>query len=87
MGGFAELERALRPRGPDLATVLKTLRPADVGRDLSRRSTREGATILAAADDRRAAAILRASHIGTAARLVSQLEPARRLMVTCATER
>ena len=33
---LSELERALRPRGPDLATVLKTLRPADVGRDLSR---------------------------------------------------
>ena len=74
---LSELERALRPRGPDLAAVLKKLRPADVGRDLSRRTVHEGATILAAADDRRAAAILRASHQGVAARLVSQLDPAR----------
>ena len=74
---LSDLERALRPRGPDLAGVLKKLRPADVGRDLSRRSVKEGAMILSAADDRRAAAILRASHHGVAARLVSELEPAR----------
>ena len=57
--------------------MLKKLRPADVGRDLSRRSTRDGTSILAAADDRRAAAILRAAHHGVAARLVSELEPVR----------
>lgn len=57
--------------------MLKKLRPADVGRDLSRRSKHDGAMILAAADDRRAAAILRSAHHGVAARLVSELEPVR----------
>lgn len=72
---LTELDRALRPRGPDLAAVLKRLRPADVGRDLSRRTVREGVAILSAADERRAAAILRAAHHGVAAQLVSELEP------------
>ena len=74
---LSELERALRPRGPALEEVLKKLRPADVGRDLSRRSVNEGSRILGAVDDRRAAAILRASHHGVAARLVKELEPLR----------
>lgn len=74
---LSELDRALRPRGPDLATVLKKLRPADVGRDLSRRTVTEGAMILAAADERRAAAILRAAHHGVSARLITELEPKR----------
>lgn len=74
---LSELERALRPRGPDLAGTIKNLRPADIGRDLSRRTVKEGAMILGATDDRRAAAILRAAHHGVAARLVSELEPAR----------
>jgi magnesium transporter len=77
LADLSELERALRPRGPDLATVLKTLRPADVGRDLSRRTVREGVMILSAADERRGAAILRAAHAGVAAKLVTELEPKR----------
>lgn len=32
LADLSELDRALRPRGPQLAQVLKTLRPADVGR-------------------------------------------------------
>lgn len=75
LADLSELERALRPRGPDLATVLKKLRPADVGRDLSRRTVKEGTAILAAADERRGAAILRATHHGVAAKLVTELDP------------
>lgn len=77
LADLSELEKALRPRGPDLAAVLKKLRPADVGRDLSRRTVREGVSILQAADDRRGAAILRAAHHGVAAKLVTELEPKR----------
>jgi magnesium transporter len=77
LADLSELERALRPRGPDLATVLKKLRPADVGRDLSRRTVNEGVSILRAADDRRSAAILRAAHAGVGAKLVTELDPKR----------
>ncbi|MCC6333785.1 MAG: magnesium transporter [Myxococcales bacterium] len=77
LADLSELDRALRPRGPQLAQVLKTLRPADVGRDLSRRTVKEGVAVLRAADDRRAAAILRATHHGVAARLITELDPPR----------
>jgi magnesium transporter len=74
---LGELDRALRPNGPALADVLKRLRPADVGRDLQRRTPDAGKRVLEAMDDRRASAALRAAHPSVAARAIAMLDPAR----------
>lgn len=74
---LTELDRALRPNGPPLDAVLKRLRPADVGRDLQRRTEDAGQRIVAAMSDRHAAAALRAAHPAVAARVLSHLPPER----------
>lgn len=71
------LDRALDGSAADLAAALRQLRPADVGRDLARRTVHAGARILLASDDRRAAAMLRAAHPAVAARIVAMLPPER----------
>ena len=73
------LDRALRGGGSDdeLKHALKNVRPADLGRELSRRSVAEGTKILHAIDDRHGAAMLRAAHPVAAAQLLSGCEGAR----------
>jgi magnesium transporter len=64
--------------GPDaLRTAVKQFRPADLGRDLSRRPLDEAHAILGAIDDRRGAAMLRAAHPVVAAQLLDHLAPHR----------
>jgi magnesium transporter len=69
------LKRGEPPDG--LKKVLKELRPADVGRDLSRRDLETGERILTAADERNAAAMLRSAHPSVAARLLDRIDSKR----------
>ncbi|HET9626158.1 MAG TPA: magnesium transporter [Kofleriaceae bacterium] len=71
------IDRALRTGGEALKAAVKQFRPADLGRDLSRRPLAEGRAILDALDDRRGAAMLRASHPVVAAQLIQAIAPAR----------
>ena len=66
---LAALDDALDGNG-DLAEVVRRFRPADLGRDLSRRSVRQGLRILQANDARRASAMLLAAHPAVAAALI-----------------
>ena len=71
------IDDALRG-GPDaLRAAVRMFRPADLGRDLSRRPLAEARAILDAIDDRRGAAMLRAAHPVVAARLIGELEAPR----------
>ena len=56
-----------------LKTAVKQFRPADLGRDLSRRPPEQARAILDAIDDRRGAAMLRAAHPVVAAQLLAQV--------------
>jgi magnesium transporter len=68
------IDEALRA-GPDaLKDAVQKVRPADLGRDLSRRTSEEACAILAAIDDRRGAAMLRAAHPVVAAQLLAQID-------------
>jgi magnesium transporter len=83
------LDRALH--GDDAAALkhaLKNIRPADLGRELSRRSVAEGTKLLRAIDDRHGAAMLRAAHPVAAASLLSGCEGERaaRLLAFLPTE-
>ncbi|MDX2089573.1 MAG: magnesium transporter [Kofleriaceae bacterium] len=71
------LDKALRGRGQGLEAALKQVRPADVGRDLSRRTRAQGRRLLEASDDRRGAAMLRAAHPAVAANLLARCDAAR----------
>jgi magnesium transporter len=71
------LDKALRGDAESLRAALKKLRPADLGRDLSRRSVGVGCRILAGLDDRSGSAALRAAHPSVAANLLAKLDLAR----------
>ena len=71
------VEQALRGDVQTLKAALKKVRPADIGRDLSRRAISVGCRILEASDDRNAAATLRAAHPSVAARLLAKTDVAR----------
>ena len=71
------IDAALRAGASALKACVKQVRPADLGRDLSRRPIAEGRAILDAIDDRRGAAMLRAAHPVVAAQLLAQIDPAR----------
>jgi magnesium transporter len=71
------IDHALHAGGDALKAAVKQVRPADLGRDLSRRPLAEGRAILDAIDDRRGAAMLRATHPVVAAQLLSQVAPSR----------
>jgi magnesium transporter len=71
------IDAALRDGAGALKAAIKQVRPADLGRDLSRRPLAEARAILDVIDDRRGAAMLRAAHPVVAAQLLAQLEPAR----------
>jgi magnesium transporter len=67
------IDIALRGEPGALKAAVKQFRPADLGRDLSRRPLAEGRAILDAIDDRRGAAMLRAAHPVVAAKLLGEL--------------
>lgn len=71
------IDAALQAGGAELRAAVKRFRPADLGRDLSRRPITEGRAILDAIDDRRGAAMLRATHPVVAAQLLGDLEAPR----------
>jgi magnesium transporter len=71
------VDAALKSGGEALKTAVRSVRPADLGRELSRRTAAEGAAILHAIDDRRGAAMLRAAHPAVAAQLLAGCEPKR----------
>src|SRR5215510_9637113 len=71
------IDAALRAGAPELKAAVKQFRPADLGRDLSRRPIEEGRAILEAIDDRHGAAMLRAAHSVVAAQLLGELEAPR----------
>jgi magnesium transporter len=58
-----------------LREAVQKVRPADLGRDLSRRSVDQGRRLLEASDDRRAAAMLRAAHPAVAANVIGSCNP------------
>lgn len=71
------IDAALGAGSAELRAAVKQFRPADLGRDLSRRPIAEGRAILDAIDDRRGAAMLRAAHPVVAAQLLGQIEAPR----------
>lgn len=68
------IDAALRGDPATLKEAVKKVRPADLGRDLSRRPIRESAALLEASDDRRGAAMLRAAHPAVAAQVLAQID-------------
>ena len=71
---LSAIDVALR-NGPDaIKQAIKNVRPADLGRDLSRRPPAHAHALLDAIDDRRGAAMLRAAHPVVAARLLASIE-------------
>jgi magnesium transporter len=74
---MSALDKALDQGVEALKKALARLRPADLGRELSRRSAAESRTIFDALDDRHAAAMLRAAHPQVAGNVVAGAEPAR----------
>ena len=73
---LSSIDAALRGTADLLRAVLLKLRPADVGRDFSRRSVAECRRLIEAADDRRAAAMLRSAHPSVAANILGSCDPA-----------
>src|SRR5690348_13934626 len=73
---LSAVEEALDAGGDALRAALLKVRPADVGRDLSRRSLDEGRRLLEASDDRRAAAMLRGAHPAVSANVLASCDPA-----------
>jgi Mg/Co/Ni transporter MgtE len=71
------LDGALSGGEEALRETLKKLRPADVGRDLSRRDPRVVKRIVEASDDRRAGAMMRIAHPATAATVLASCDAAR----------
>jgi magnesium transporter len=68
------IDEALRA-GPDaIKEAVKKVRPADLGRDLSRRTPDEARALLDGIDDRRGAAMLRAAHPVVAAQLLGGID-------------
>jgi magnesium transporter len=69
---LSALDAALEVGGEALKEALRKTRPADIGRDLSRRSLSDGRKLIDASDDRRASAILRSAHPTVAGKLLAQ---------------
>lgn len=57
-----------------LRDAVRRVRPADLGRDLSRRTLEESCRLLEASDDRRGAAMMRAAHPAVAANVLSAVK-------------
>jgi magnesium transporter len=74
---LAAIDAALNKGPAALKDAVKKVRPADLGRDLSRRPPEQARALLDAIDDRRGAAMLRAAHPAVAAKLLVDVEPKR----------
>ncbi len=74
---MSALDEALGKGVDVLKKALQKLRPADLGRELSRRSGDEAKQVFAALDDRRAAAMVRSAHPAVAATLIGAVAPSR----------
>jgi magnesium transporter len=89
LGDVSAVETALRS-GDDkaLRQAVRRVRPADLGRDLSRHTMVDNLRILGACEDRYAAAMLRAAHPSIAASLLASCHPgnAARLLTFMPTE-
>jgi len=87
LADLSAIDLALKKKD-GLKAALGKVRPVDVGRDLSRRRASQAKQIVEAADDRRAATILRAAHPAIAARTLADLdaERAARLLTFLATD-
>jgi flagellar motor switch protein FliG len=70
------IDEALAATPQRLREAVQSVRPADLGRDLSRRTIAQGRKLLEASDDRRAAAMLRAAHPAVAANVLGSCDPA-----------
>jgi magnesium transporter len=69
------IDAALRGDEAGLKAAVLKHRPADLGRDFSRRSVAECRRLIKAADDRRAAAMLRSAHPAVAANVIGSCSP------------
>ncbi len=76
LADLGPIDEALRGDDESLRAAVKKFRPADLGRDLSRRSVEEGRRLFEVSEDRRASAMLRASHRGVAAQILGGCDPA-----------
>ena len=74
LADLSTIDTALRQSDDALREALKSVRSADVGRDLSRRSTEQGRRLLRAADDRSAAMMLRSANPVVAAHLLGRCD-------------
>jgi magnesium transporter len=70
------IDAALGGDGAGLRAAVQRHRPADLGRDFSRRTIAECRRLIEAADDRRAAAMLRSTHPAVAASVLGSCDPA-----------
>src|SRR5437764_175141 len=73
---LSQIDLALEGDAGALRAAVHKVRPADLGRDLSRRSIEEGRRLLEACDDRRASAMLRAAHPSVAGNVLGSCDPA-----------
>ena len=71
------LDEALRTSPDALKQAVKRVRPADVGRDLSRRPLEDSKALVEAMDDRHAAATLVSAHPAVAGKLLVAIDPKR----------
>jgi magnesium transporter len=71
------IDKALEGDDDALREAVKKVRPADIGRDLSRRSTADSCRLFQALDDRHGAAMLRAAHPAIAGKLLEASPSAR----------
>ncbi|MBI3725586.1 magnesium transporter, partial [bacterium] len=76
LADLSAVEAALREGAEALKAAVRKVRPADVGRELSRLAIDDGRRILEAADDRRASAMLRSAHPAVGARVIASCDPA-----------
>ncbi len=71
------IDEALGEGDEALKEAMRMVRPADVGRDLSRRDARDAARLFRASDERRAAGMLRAAHPTVAGDILASAEAER----------
>jgi magnesium transporter len=77
LADLSVIDTALKGDDAGLREAVKRVRPADLGRDLSRRSIEDSRRLFEAIDDRHGAAMLRAAHVAVAGQLVSTTASAR----------
>ncbi len=71
LADLSVIDRALHGPDDQLREAVRSVRPADLGRDLSRRSIDDSLRLFSAIEDRRGSAMLRAAHPAVAGQLVA----------------